>query len=1071
MNQRGILNAGVAIDSVGNLWVTDTGNLRVLRFPNPNAPNPGLPSTTADLILGQTGVPATDDQDLSHFYYPGSIRVDPNGNVFVSDDPPPTGTRIEGGRVLIFKPVSIVNGVPQYNNGQIPDGVITFGLNRPTGLEFDPSGNLWVADSLNTQVIEYNIDFSTTPPTATPLKLLLRYQLYPGSGAAVDPTSADGPDFTNYTSPPSSTLCSQCPEYFHDNWGGIGVDSAGNVFVSFMDPMIDVLRYPAPIPGLNYSGGIYTVNLPNAGEAHAPDVDVFKPQQNPGAGGMSNHVSNYTVGALGLAIGSGSGITQLIAADGHRLMYWNLDYTNQPSLGLTNGKAADGFAATTPSTYLYFAGDWFGRICTDSASPQPHLWTLHANGGGVWVETYNLPLVSWQTGSAVINSSVPVLGGGSLTWSAQGIAVDPTGQYLWLADTMNNRVIRIRNPLTSPQVDIILGQPDAVSNAINQGGVESAYTLNLPGAVTMDHHGNIYVSDFSLESNGNARLLEYSAASVQNTTANCIFNVAASHVYAKNGNFGPVGCYPFSLQSLSPCGPWQPAFRSDDMVMTVGTMGYVGSRWPVGFYNPLTQFDVPSAYMNDFQSMGAYSEVFDSNGNLFMTDPDRSRVLIYWSPFPGTVPTPVPIPCTCFNPVQTYGNGAGTGNGQFNGASGPAAGNGYLYVSDFGNNRINQFNAATGAWVAAFTGTPYGLPNPLALGLSPDNSALYAACINGSSILKMNSTTGAVMASFGGDLWGGLALCVDNGGDVYVTDRATVRRYHENPVNTFTQVASFGTTGVTGSGTNQFDNPFGVLAQGNTVYVADDWNNRIVRWTTTDGVHYSYDATVYSSPGFRPTYMFYEPGSTRVHVADESGGWNVFDESTTPWTFLYKCYPLNSGSGIAINIDPSNLHVYACSGNQVGLFSLPPAYCLGIMPTPTATVSPTWTLTISPTPNINTKTPTPTPSITCTITVTPTPVIPLCLTLYKNSPNPFSNGTNIIYQLCDAAEINVKIYTISGEVVREITQQGEPGMNSIYWDRNNKSGRAVANGIYIYRIEAADGKDKKKAWGKMAVVK
>src|SRR5208337_699218 len=78
--------------------------------------------------------------------------------------------------------------------------------------------------------------------------------------------------------------------------------------------------------------------------------------------------------------------------------------------------------------------------------------------------------------------------------------------------------------------------------------------------------------------------------------------------------------------------------------------------------------------------------------------------------------------------------------------------------------------------------------------------------------------------------------------------------------------------------------------------------------------------------------------------------------------------------------------------------------------TPTYTFTYTYTITptftISPTNTIS-ATITPTPSITCTFTITPTPVVPLCLTLYKNSPNPFSNGTNIIYQLCDTAQVNV----------------------------------------------------------------
>jgi hypothetical protein len=134
--------------------------------------------------------------------------------------------------------------------------------------------------------------------------------------------------------------------------------------------------------------------------------------------------------------------------------------------------------------------------------------------------------------------------------------------------------------------------------------------------------------------------------------------------------------------------------------------------------------------------------------------------------------------------------------------------------------------------------------------------------------------------------------------------------------------------------------------------------------------------------------------------------------------------------------------------------------------TATPTLTNTVTLTVTLTP-FGTETVTATVTPTFTLTVSPTAIVPFCLTLYKNSPNPFSQGTNLIFYLCRQADVNVKIYTISGEVVRELSQQGGPGMNSIYWDAKNGAGRPVASGVFIYSIEAAG----QKSWGKMAVVK
>ncbi|HEY5037835.1 MAG TPA: hypothetical protein VIJ93_02065, partial [bacterium] len=91
---------GVAIDSQGNLWVADNINNRVLRFPNPNFPNPGVPSQTADLVLGQTDFNSTATSVLVN---PIAVRVDRAGNVFVADG---------GARILVFPPQPAPNGTP-----------------------------------------------------------------------------------------------------------------------------------------------------------------------------------------------------------------------------------------------------------------------------------------------------------------------------------------------------------------------------------------------------------------------------------------------------------------------------------------------------------------------------------------------------------------------------------------------------------------------------------------------------------------------------------------------------------------------------------------------------------------------------------------------------------------------------------------------------------------------------------------------------------------------------------------------------------------------------------------------
>jgi len=1130
MNQRGFLVAGVAIDNWGNLWVTDVGNDRVMRFPNPNAPSPGIPSATADVILGVTGVPATNDLDMAHFYYPGAVRVDASGNVFVADGPPASDpSKNQGGRVLIFEPQSVNGqGVPQYSTGQAPAGAVTNGLVWPTGLEFDPSGDLWVNDFGDTQVILYHINTAVTPPTGTPVKLLLRSKFFPGTGSPADALTADNSDFT-YAYPPASVMSANSPEYHHDNWGGLGVDSAGDVFVAFSDPIIDIMRYPAPIPGLTVSGGVTTVNLsglPN--EAHAPDVAVFKNLQDPDTGGINNTVTNTSVGALGLAVGASASATQLIAAENRRLTYWNLDYSNPPSLGLSNGKAADGFAGTTAATVNYLAGEGFGRICADQAPGQPHLWTLHGDNNNLWVEAYNLPLTPWQSGAVSFGFPMHILGGGSITIGSPGnqvmwgIAADPTGNYVWLSDPVNNRVFRVRNalgvsPAPTPEVDIVLGQHNAAATLINQGGSETAYTLNLPGAVTYDHHGNLYVSDFSLEANGNARLLEFNASTVTNNSATaCLFDPPADHVFAENGNMSG-SCLSFGNPSLSPCGPWQPAFRQDDQVMVVGTMGYTGSRWLVTFFYPLTNFNQPTTFLNDFMSMGAYSGVFDGQDNYFMTDPDRGKVLMYYHPFPDTLPataTPTPTPCACPVTQLVYGTlGSGTGNGVVNGpgqiALGSTGGTEYLYVADINHNRVEQFNAATGAWAANLTGVgannPYGgMSSPYGAALSPDGHYLFVANTNGANVVKLDLTAaGAPATAFAVNH--PVRLAVDTAGSVYVTDDYAVKKFEEVSPNVYNCVVTLGTEGVTGTGSTLFYKPYDVLPEGNELYIADNGNARIVHWTTADGMHYNYVETCVTGGG-NFDQMALEPGTSRVHVGSDWSGYFIFDQSTSPWTELFQCYPSSPNYSTGVAVDSSSVYISAAPNNPAGRYTkllpgcLTPVTALtntptptptgSITPTPSGTPTATPTVTVSSTPTASptatatftpsatfsntpsatpSATPTLTPSLTPTGTPTfsPTPTVTATVTTKPTEgchdpgfyPNPSSGLLHVHFPPCDQGrEAHVKIFTLAFRKILDQDYTQVPAGVDPSFDLKDNWGVPLANGLYYLVIDRPEGR-------------
>jgi hypothetical protein len=63
----------------------------------------------------------------------------------------------------------------------------------------------------------------------------------------------------------------------------------------------------------------------------------------------------------------------------------------------------------------------------------------------------------------------------------------------------------------------------------------------------------------------------------------------------------------------------------------------------------------------------------------------------------------------------------------------------------------------------------------------------------------------------------------------------------------------------------------------------------------------------------------------------------------------------------------------------------------------------------------------------------------------------------------------IRIYTIRGELVREIRHEGFGSDGSAYWDLRNQDNQDVAYGMYIYHVEALDFEG--EATGKIALIK
>ena len=82
----------------------------------------------------------------------------------------------------------------------------------------------------------------------------------------------------------------------------------------------------------------------------------------------------------------------------------------------------------------------------------------------------------------------------------------------------------------------------------------------------------------------------------------------------------------------------------------------------------------------------------------------------------------------------------------------------------------------------------------------------------------------------------------------------------------------------------------------------------------------------------------------------------------------------------------------------------------------------------------------------------------------QNAPNPFSHQTTIKYQIAKSGAVSLKIYNISGQLVKTLVNEetspsnpsprGEGRVGSVVWNGCDDHGQRVSNGVYVYRLQS-----------------
>ncbi len=87
-------------------------------------------------------------------------------------------------------------------------------------------------------------------------------------------------------------------------------------------------------------------------------------------------------------------------------------------------------------------------------------------------------------------------------------------------------------------------------------------------------------------------------------------------------------------------------------------------------------------------------------------------------------------------------------------------------------------------------------------------------------------------------------------------------------------------------------------------------------------------------------------------------------------------------------------------------------------------------------------------------------ILPESYKLVQNFPNPFNPETTIQYQIPEAGNVKIVIYSILGQKVKTIVNESKSaGYYSVKWDGRNDYGILSSSGIYICIMESGNFKD------------
>ena len=501
----------VAVDTIGNLLIADTGNQRVRKVTAG-----GIISTLAGNGIsgfsGDGGLAAN-----AELWGPSGITVDASGSIFVAD----TGNqRIR--KITGSGEITTVAGTGTYGLSGDEGAAVLAQLNAPWDVAVDGSGNLFIADTWNHRIRKVT------------------------AAGVITTVAGSTQGFSGDGGPSSSAQLNQPTGLAIDDSRGLLIADAGNSRVREVgvDGLIDTVA-GGGVSGFSGDGGPATaaklngplaVAVDASGNLFIADFGNYRVREVTAdrtirtvAGGGTSRPGD---GGLGTAasIDSPAGV----ALDSGGNLFFTENWSNRvrkvlPS-GIINTIAGNGAGG--------FSGD--GGTATSARLDFPTAVATDRSGN-LYIADSDNARVRKVAAEGIIST---VAGGGTSGPGDGGpataarlnnpvaVAVDASGN-LFIADAGDSR---IRKVTAAGTISTVAG--NGIAGISGDGGAAVSASLNHPAGVAVDAAGNVYISD-----TGNNRIRKVSPKGV-------ITTAVGSGTAGLSGDGGPA----VSAQLNSPAG-------------------------------------------------------------------------------------------------------------------------------------------------------------------------------------------------------------------------------------------------------------------------------------------------------------------------------------------------------------------------------------------------------------------------------------------------------------------------------------------------------------------------------------